>query len=56
MPTKGRHYYFTCDAWLAKDKGDGQSRIFTLDEGQASVVNYKPSTCIYIHIFIRHEW
>jgi len=43
MPTKGKHYFFKCDSWLAKEKGDGQtSRIFTLDEGDASVVNYKP--------------
>jgi len=43
MPTKGKHHFFKCDSWLAKDKGDGlTSRVFTLDEGEASVVNYKP--------------
>jgi len=47
MPTKGKHYFFTCDSWLAKDKGDGlTSRLFTRDEGEASVVNYKPRTFI----------
>ena len=43
MPTKGKHYLFECNSWLAKDKGDGQtSRVFTRDEGEASVVSYKP--------------
>jgi len=43
MPTKGKHYFFKCNSWLSRDKGDGQtSRIFTLDEGEASVVNRKP--------------
>ena len=47
LPTKGRHYFFTCDAWLARDKGDGQtSRVFALDEGDTSVTNYKPRTFI----------
>ena len=43
LPTKGKHYFFKCDSWLARDKGDGQtSRVFTLDEGETSVVSYKP--------------
>jgi len=43
MPTKGKQYYFKCDSWLAKDRGDGQTtRTFSLDEGEAAVVSYKP--------------
>jgi len=49
MPTKGKHYFFKCDSWLAKDKGDGQTtRLFTLDEGDAAVVSYKPRQFIYL--------
>ena len=44
VPTKGKHYFFKCGSWLAKDKGDGQTkRTFALDEGDGSIVNYKPS-------------
>lgn len=43
MPTKGKHYFFICKQWLARDKGDGKtSRIFSLQEGDSSVVSYKP--------------
>ncbi|XP_050409617.1 lipoxygenase homology domain-containing protein 1 [Patella vulgata] len=43
MPTKGKHYHFTCNQWLARDKGDGKtSRIFSVSDGQSSVVSYKP--------------
>lgn len=52
MPTKGKHYFFKCDSWLAKDKGDGQTtRLFSLDEGEASVVSYKPRQ--FIHILVQ---
>lgn len=44
MPTKGKHYFFTCKQWLARDKGDGRtSRTFTLRDGDNSVIAYKPS-------------
>ncbi|ESO97796.1 hypothetical protein LOTGIDRAFT_208950 [Lottia gigantea] len=44
MPTKGKHYHFSCNQWLARDKGDGKtSRIFSVSDGQSSVVSYKPS-------------
>jgi hypothetical protein len=44
VPTNGKHYFFKCNAWLAKNKGDGlTSRLFGLDEADGSVVNYKPS-------------
>ena len=62
MPTKGKHYFFKCDSWLAKDKGDGQtSRLFTLDEGEASVVSYKPrkylhwTLCFFVRSWIIHN-
>jgi hypothetical protein len=44
LPTKGKHYFFTCKCWLARDKGDGRtSRTFTLqDNDSTSVVSYKP--------------
>ena len=49
MPTKGKHYSFACDSWLARDKGDGQTtRLFTLDEANAAVVSYKPRTPHFI--------
>jgi len=62
MPTKGKHYFFKCDSWLAKDKGDGQtSRVFTLDEGEASVVSYKPRQFTldfrrFLFNFKDHSW
>ncbi|WAR01120.1 LOXH1-like protein, partial [Mya arenaria] len=43
MPTKGKHYTFTCKQWLARDKGDGRtSRIFSVEDGISSVSSYKP--------------
>ncbi|XP_013416715.1 lipoxygenase homology domain-containing protein 1 isoform X2 [Lingula anatina] len=43
MPTKGKHYYFNCKQWLARDKGDGKtSRVFSLQDGESSMVSYKP--------------
>ena len=48
MPTKGKHYYFTCNTWLARDKGDGKtSKTFMIQDGQSSVVSYKPSESQY---------
>jgi len=53
MPTKCKHYYFTCDSWLSKDKGDGRTtRVLSLDQGDASVVNYKPSSFFLFVLFI----
>ena len=45
MPTKGKHVYFSCKAWLARDKADGKtSRVFTLNDGDtATTVSYRPS-------------
>ena len=44
MPTKGKHYFFTCKSWLARDRGDGKiSRTFTLRDGESSMISYKPS-------------
>jgi len=41
-PTKGKRYFFKCDSWLDRDRGDGQTtRTFSLDEGEASVVGYQ---------------
>ncbi|XP_048241483.1 lipoxygenase homology domain-containing protein 1-like isoform X2 [Haliotis rufescens] len=43
LPTKGKHYHFTAQCWLAKDKGDGRiSRTFSVDDGQSSVTSYRP--------------
>ena len=44
LPTKGKHYTFSCKQWLARDKGDGKtSRIFSVDDGISSVTSYRPS-------------
>ena len=45
MPTKGKHFYFSCKAWLARDKSDGKtSRVFTLNDADTTTtVSYKPS-------------
>lgn len=44
IPTKGKHYVFTCKQWLAKDKSDGKtSRLLAVNDGQSSLISYKPS-------------
>ena len=44
VPTKGKHYIFTCKQWLAKDKSDGKtSRLLHVADGQSSMTAYKPS-------------
>ena len=49
MPTRGKHYYFSCKQWLARDKDDGKtSRIFTLRDGQSSMTAYRPSKKYYL--------
>ncbi|XP_052229243.1 lipoxygenase homology domain-containing protein 1-like isoform X2 [Dreissena polymorpha] len=43
IPTKGKHYTFACNQWLARDKSDGKtSRVFSVDDGISSVSSYKP--------------
>ncbi|CAL1540467.1 unnamed protein product [Lymnaea stagnalis] len=43
LPTKGKHYFFECKQWLARDKGDGKTnRIFSVDDGKSSITSYKP--------------
>ena len=44
MPTKGKHYFFSCKSWLARDKGDGKtSRVFSIrDEDTTTMLSYKP--------------
>ncbi|XP_064633987.1 lipoxygenase homology domain-containing protein 1-like isoform X3 [Lineus longissimus] len=43
MPTKGKHYFFNCHAWLAKDKGDGKTtRLFAVEDGESTMTTYKP--------------
>jgi hypothetical protein len=62
MPTRGKHYFFTCKSWLARDKGDGKTtRFFSLNEGESSVVSYKPSEfhlflAFIANLFISVQW
>lgn len=44
IPTKGKHYHFSCKTWLARDKGDGKtSRVFTVEDGTSTMFSYRPS-------------
>lgn len=50
LPTKGKHYIFPCQCWLARDKAGGKtSRVFTLGEDDKSVVSYKPSKALLLY-------
>jgi hypothetical protein len=43
MPTKGKHYHFTCHQWLARDKSDGKTtRLLSVDDGTSTVTSYRP--------------
>eukprot|EP00058_Branchiostoma_floridae_P006411 XP_002591899.1 hypothetical protein BRAFLDRAFT_89416 [Branchiostoma floridae] len=44
VPTAGKHYYFPCKRWLAKDKEDGLiSRVLTLQDAESTMLSYTPS-------------
>ncbi|KAI8493666.1 Lipoxygenase y domain-containing protein 1, partial [Branchiostoma belcheri] len=43
VPTAGKHYYFPCKRWLAKDKEDGLiSRVLTLQDAESTMLSYTP--------------